>query len=133
MAARSDRFPWPSHYGHFRYFEARMKSHSRVAGFTAVGDGVYDITRDNGGVLRVFVCECYAFGVAELLEVQEQLGSVNAVIINSAWCGYTKAAREHGRAEKIGLFTIAEFMGALGRQDFWNYETPSEKPRHAGG
>jgi hypothetical protein len=77
----------------------------------------------------VFICECYSFGVAQYIEAQSQLGHVDAVIINSNWCGYTKDARDHGRAERVGVFTIAEFMGALGQEDFWNYQTPAERER----
>ena len=129
MAARSDAFPWPSHYGHFRFFEDRMKSHSRVANIASADNGIYELTRDSGQVLRVFICECYSFGVAQFIEAQNQLGHVDVVIINSNWCGYTKDARAHCRAAQVGLFTIAEFMGALGQEDFWNYQTPAEGER----
>ena len=73
--------------------------------------------------------ECYSFGVAQFIDVQNQLGHVDVVIINSNWCGYTKDAREHCGAAQVGLFTIAEFMGALGQEDFWNYQTPAERER----
>ncbi|MBX5219585.1 hypothetical protein HJC04_04505 [Rhizobium sp. NLR8a] len=129
MAARSEAFPWPSHYGHFRFFEDRMKGHSRVANLASAGNGIYELTRDTGQVLRVFICECYSFGVAQFIDVQNQLGDVDVVIINSNWCGYTKDAREHCRASQVGLFTIAEFMGALAREDFWNYQIPAERER----
>ncbi len=129
MAARSDAFPWPSYYGHFRFFEDRMNKHGRVTSLAPAGNGVYELTRDTGQVLRVFICECYSFGVAQFIEVQSQLGHVDVVIINSNWCGYTKDAREYCRSAHVGLFTIAEFMGSLGREDFWNYRTPSERER----
>lgn len=127
MVAHSEIFPWPSHYGHFRYFEAQMKKHGRVADLTAQGDGVYQLTRTQGETLRVFICECYAFGVAEYMETIENIGEVDVVIINSAWCGYTPDAKFHCRESNVGLFNIGEFMGALHREDFWCYLTDTEK------
>lgn len=87
MPAHSEHFPWPSHYGHYKYFEGQMNRHGKVASLTAEGNGVYQLTRSRGDTLRVFICECYVFGVAEYIETIEQLGRLNAVIINSAWCG----------------------------------------------
>lgn len=130
MPAHSENYPWPSHYGHFNFFESRMRSHGRVRNCTPVGGGVYELTRNNGEVLRVFICECYAYGVAEYLETIENLGSVDVAIINSAWCGYTDEVKFHCRDLQVGVFTIGEFMGALNRVDFWNYFTEDQEERY---
>jgi len=127
MVAHSEHFPWPSHYGHFNYFEAQMKKHGRVADLTAQGGGVYDLTRTQGDTLRVFICECYAFGVAEYMETVEKLCDINIVIISSAWCVYTPDAKLHCRESNVGLFKIGEFMGALHLDDYWLYLTDGEK------
>lgn len=127
MVEHSETFPWPSHYGHFNYFETQMRSHGRVAELTAQGGGVYELTRTQGDTLRVFICECYAFGVAEYMETVENIGEVDVVIINSAWCGYTPDAKFHCRESNVGLFKIGEFMGALHRDDYWLYITDAEK------
>lgn len=127
MTAHSETFPWPSHYGHYIYFEAQMKKHGKVASLTAQGGGVYDLTRTHGDTLRVFICECYAFGVAEYMETVERLGNMDVVIINSAWCGYTPDAKFHCQESNVGLFKVGEFMGALHRDDYWSYLTDDEK------
>lgn len=127
MTAHSTTFPWPSHYRHFNYFEAQMKKHGKVASLTAHGSGVYDLTRIQGDTLRIFICECYAFGVAEYMETIENLGHVEVVIINSAWCGYTPDAKLHCRESNVGLFKIGDFMGALHSDDYWQYLTEVEK------
>lgn len=126
MPAHSEKFPWPSHYGHFCFFEERMNSHRGVASLENHGDGLYEITRRNGTRLKVFICECYAFGVAQYLETVENLGALDAVIINSAWCGYSLDAKHLCRDKKVGLFTIRDFMAALNRNDFWNYLNEDE-------
>lgn len=127
MSAYSDTFPWPSHYGHYNYFETQMRTHGKIASLTARGGGVYDLARTQGDTLRVFICECYAFGVAEYMETVETLGNLDVVIINSAWCGYTPNAKFHCRESNVGLFMIGEFMGALHRKDFWLYLTEGQK------
>ncbi len=127
MTAHSEHFPWPSHYGHFNYFEAQMTKHGKVADLTAQGGGVYELTRTQGDTLRVFICECYAFGVAEYLETVENIGKIDVVIINSAWSGYTQDAKAHCCESNVGLFKIGEFMGAMHRDDYWRYLTDKEK------
>lgn len=127
MPAHSETFPWPSHYGHYNYFESQMKKHGKVASLTAEVGGVYSLTRTQGDTLRVFICECYAFGVAEYMETVERLGDMDVVIINSAWCGYTPDAKFYCRESNVGLFKIGEFMGALNRDDYWRYLTDGEK------
>ncbi len=127
MSAYSDTFPWPSHYGHYNYFETQMKAHGKIFSLTAQGGGVYDLVRTQGDTLRVFICECYAFGVAEYMETVERLGHIDVVIINSTWCGYTPDAKFHCRESNVGLFKISEFMGALHRKDYWLYLTNDQK------
>jgi hypothetical protein len=127
MTGHSQNFPWPSYYGHYDFFEGQMGKHGRVAALTPQGNGVYELTRARGDNLRVFICECYAFGIAEYIETVEQLGPINAAIINSAWCGYSPDAKRHCREESVGLFKIGEFMGALNRDDYWNYLTEYEQ------
>ena len=126
MAAHSETFPWTSHYGHYKHFEAQMNKHCRVASLTAKGDGVYELTRTQGDTLRVFICECYAFGLAQYMETVDQLGKIDVVIINSAWCGYTPDAKRNCRESKVGLFKIGEFMAALHHNDYWSYLTDKE-------
>lgn len=120
MAAFSEVFPWPNSYGHYNFFEQRMKGHGRVGGYSGKGQGVYEVKRD-GGTLRVFICDCYAFGVAQYMEAVGHLGKLDAVVINSNWCGYSDEVKLHCNMERVGVFTIGEFMGALNRPDFWNY------------
>lgn len=126
MSAYSDTFPWPNSYGHYNFFETQIKTNAKVVSLTARDGGVYDLARKQGDTLRVFICECYAFGIAEYMETVERLGHINVVVINSAWCGYTPDAKFHCRNAKVGLFKIGEFMGALHRKDYWLYLTESQ-------
>ncbi|GGX85482.1 hypothetical protein [Vogesella alkaliphila] len=127
MPAHSELFPWPSYYGHFNFFEDRMMSHDDVKSLERMGNGLYALQRQNGETLRIFICECYAFGVAEYLEAVENFGALDAVIINSAWCGYGPETKRYCRDKRVGLFFIRDFMAALNRNDFWNYLNEGER------
>ncbi len=121
MPAHSQDFPWPSYYGNYYFFETRMRAHNCVTNIEPLGNGLYTVTRDAGQPLQVFICECYSFGVAEYFESIEKLGPLDAVIINSNWCGYTYEAKRLCREQKVGLLKIGDFMAALNRQEFWTY------------
>ncbi|MGQ0661528.1 hypothetical protein [Sphingosinicella sp.] len=129
MPAHSEYFPWPSYYGHFDFFEQRMRSHNRVRNLENLGDGRYRLTKTDGSVLEVFVCECYSFGAAEYLETTSNLGRLDAIIISSNWCGYTVDAKAECRRDRVGLFDIRDFMAALNRRDFWTYLSDWDQER----
>lgn len=129
MSAHSNIFPWPSYYGHFNFFEQRMRAHSQVRDLDALGDGRYRLTKTNGAVLEVFICECYSYGCAEYVETTEKLGKLDVIIISSNWCGYTDDLKIECRGDRVGLFDIRDFMAALNRPDYWAYLNDWEKER----
>lgn len=127
MVAHSQIFPWPSYYGNYEYFERQIGNHDQVEVLTRQSSGIYDLERTQGDTLRIFVCECYAFGIAEYIETTQKIGEVDAVIINSAWCGYSPEAKQHCRSAQVGLYKIGDFMAALRRVDYWNYLSERER------
>ena len=127
MPAHNDSFPWMSYYGNYRFFEDCMSTHSKVSNVRNTGDGLYDIGLKDGRTLTVFVCECYSYGIAEYQESVEKLGPLNAVVINSNWCGYSMDVKLSCQEREVGVFDIKGFMAALNRHDFWNYLTKDEK------
>lgn len=129
MPASNSDFPWMSHYGHYKFFEERMTSHSRTLNLAALEGGLYELERDYGDTLRVFICECYSYGIAEYFETSDNHDALNAIIINSNWCGYTDEAKLHCIEQQVGLFTIKEFMAALNKPDFWTYLSAEQKER----
>ena len=133
MPAKSEKYPWPSHYGHFRFFEDRMRTHHAVASLDSLSGGFYGLTLKDGRVLRTFICECYSFGVAEYIEMVEKCGPVNLIVINSAWCGYTYEAKLYCKEQRIGLFKVGDLMAALRRYDFWDYLNEQERESLAKG
>jgi hypothetical protein len=104
-----------------------MRGHSRITGIKSDGNGIYDLALASGGSMRIFICECYSFGVAEYVETIEKLGQLDAIVVNSAWCGYTLDAKRTARSNKVGLYKIADFMAALNKPKVWDYLNDSEK------
>lgn len=130
MPAHSDTFPWPSSYGHYDFFEQRMAGHDKVASvIRGEGEGLYEILRSQGDSMRVFVCECYAFGIAQYMETLERLGRLDAVVVNSAWCNYSIEAKRHARKSQVGLYKVGEFMAALNRSKHWEHLSALEESR----
>lgn len=127
MPAHSNEFPWPSFYGHFQFFENAMLSHRCVTEIGGLGEGLYRIERPFGKPLLVFVCQCYSFGVAEYIETINKLGSLDAIVIDSAWCGFTFDAKRMCYNEKVGLFQLPQLMGALNKEEIWTYLTEDER------
>lgn len=121
MPAHSNEFPWPSYYGHFKFFEEKIKYHSAVKSLSGGEGGVYVVGRHIGDDLRVFVCDCYSFGYAEFIDTVTRLGGVDAIVVNSTWCGYTMDAKKAAYERRIGVFRLRDFMASLNKRDVWTY------------
>jgi hypothetical protein len=127
MSAHNDTFPWMSYYGNYRFFESRIQSHNRVTGIINIGNGLYEVMLVDGRKLKTFICECYSYGIAEYFESVEKLGHLDAVIINSNWCGYSMQAKLHCTKQNVGLFNVGSFMAALNIKNYWEYLTKDEE------
>ncbi|BCJ09498.1 hypothetical protein PRtIB026_A08750 [Pseudomonas sp. RtIB026] len=131
MSAQNKSFPWMSHYEEYNFFEERMREHSKVSSLKNIQDGLYELTLRNGSTLKVFICECYSYGVAEYEETIQKLGHLDAIIINSNWCGYSADAKLYCRKRSVGLFKIRDFMAALNLTRHWEYLTDYEREKLA--
>lgn len=98
-----------------------MRGHSRIKSLIGDGNGIYDLALNAGGSMRIFICECYSFGVAEYIETIDKLGPLDVIVINSAWCGYTLDAKRTSRSNNVGLYKIGDFMAALNKPEIWGY------------
>lgn len=127
MAANSDNFPWMNYYGNYNFFEQRMNEHAKVNSIVKLNPSLYNIELTDGKKLKVFICECYSFGIAEYIESCQNYGNLDAVIISSAWCGYSLDVKRHCMSEHVGIYNIAGFMAAINKDNFWTYLTSSEK------
>ncbi|MDA8480758.1 hypothetical protein NNO04_18875 [Citrobacter sp. Awk 4] len=129
MPAENNKFPWLSYYRNYNFFEQRMREHSKVVSCENINIGLYNIRLTDGKTLKVFICECYAFGTAEYVESCENYGELNAVVISSNWCGYSLDIKRDCMQNNVGIFNIGGFMAAINRDMFWTYMTEYEKER----
>ena len=127
MPAHNSEFPWLSYYGNYSFFERVIAAHDKVSKVNNTGVGLYNISLCDGRMLKVFICECYAFGGAEYYETVQKVGPVDAIIINSNWCGYSFDLKISCMDQKVGIFDINGFMGAINKINFWEYMTEWEK------
>jgi len=118
-----------SYYGNYNFFEQRMREHSKVNVIRSVTPSFYHIELTDGRVIRTFICECYSFDVAEYIEVCQELGEVDAVVISSNWCGYSPGVKRHCMNEEVGIYDISGFMAAINKKNYWEYLTKGEKEK----
>ncbi|WP_336026043.1 hypothetical protein [Acinetobacter pittii] len=128
MPAANNDFPWMSYYGNYNSFKRKIKFHDKVVKVVDIdaANGLFDIVQENR-TLRIFICECYSFGVAEYEEALEKFENLDAIIINSTWCSYTPDVKEYCKEQRVGVFNLAEFFGAINLLNFWNYVAPNER------
>lgn len=129
MPAHNENFPWMSYYGNYNFFEQRMRKHTKVNSIERVDPSVYNIDLTNGRKVKVFICECYSFDIAEYIELCENYGPLDAVVISSNWCGYSLDVKRHCMMEQVGVFDTAGFMAAINKDEYWNYLTKNERER----
>ncbi len=129
MPAHNAIFPWLSYYGNYKFFEDRMTEHSKVSKVAHLDTGLYAVHLLDGRLIKVFICECYAFSDAEYIEVVEKYGPINAVVISSNWCGYDFETKLTRMEEGVGVFDIKGFMAAVNFRNYWEYMTEWEKDR----
>lgn len=127
MPAHNQNFPWMSYYGNYNFFEQCMHKHTEVNSIERVNPGVYNIVLTGGRELKIFICECYSFDTAEYMELCENYGPIQAVIISSNWCGYSLDVKHHCMTDEVGVFNIAGFMAAINRSEYWTYLTEYER------
>ena len=74
MPAENEEFPWLSYYKNYDYFEEIIKNHNKIKSIQNIGIGLYEITLSRDKKLRLFICDCYSFGMAEYYETIGNLG-----------------------------------------------------------
>jgi hypothetical protein len=104
-----------------QFFRNAIGSHSAVTSITDRGDNVFVIERKSHAPVVVFLTDIYTVGMADLVDAMTRIPDLSCVVTVSNWNGYTRAAKEHGIQNRVGVFLIAEFMGALNRDSHWEY------------
>jgi hypothetical protein len=109
-----------------QFFRKAIGKHSAVASVTDRGENVFVIDRNVHPPVVVFLTDVYTVGLADLLDAMDKIPDLNCIVTASNWNGYTRAAKEHGLQLQVGIFLIGEFLGALNRNDHWEYVKHNE-------
>lgn len=130
MPAHNQNFPWLSYYENYHFFEQRLQEHTQISRWQSLDTGVYEITLSSNKSLKIFICECYIYGVAEYTETMQNLEDIDIIVINSNWCGYTDEVKFFCRDRQIGIFNIRDFMAALNQPNYWLYLSESDRQKY---
>jgi len=66
-----------------------------------------------GHVHVASLVEIYTVGVSDVEEIRSEDRDADSLVVTSNWHSYTQEAKDHARADSIGLFTFREFMKAV--------------------
>lgn len=127
MPAANEEFPWLSYYENYDYFEQMVKKHNKIKSIQNIDIGLYEITLARNKKLRLFICDCYSFGMAEYYETIGNFGDLDIIVIGSLWCSYTMDLKSYCMSNKIGLFKPKDFMAAIHNKQYWEYMNESEQ------
>lgn len=112
-----------------QFFRNAIATHSAVESLVDRGENVFVINRKTHSPVVVFLTDVYTVGIADLIDAMARIPDLNCIVTISNWNGYTRAAKEHGVQNRVGVFLFAELMGALNRDDHWAYVKHDEHGR----
>jgi hypothetical protein len=116
------------HYSILPFLEKSLNSHSLVQSIQRVDDDdfyIYFIQR-NGGLrsLYVVLSDDYSFNDYSLITRHRILNNGGFILVArpEAYC------RSRSEPEfQLGIGKIGKLLGALNRDDYWNYEPPTKE------
>ncbi|WP_342536518.1 hypothetical protein [Sporosarcina sp. FSL K6-3508] len=104
------------------FLEDRLRSHSKVEEYKKISDYYYLIKRRPGlRNIKLLITDLYTIGMADFIEQKNNYPEMNAMLTISSWNGYTPSVKNEAKKEQIGIFVLAEFLGAINFDEFWNY------------
>ncbi|WP_270179825.1 hypothetical protein [Alkalihalobacillus sp. CinArs1] len=112
-----------------QYFLGAIGRHNKVRKIEQVEEQLFKITKTNGRKVLVHLTNIYTVSEAEVIEIMSSHNHIDAIVTISTWNSYSVSGKDVAKANKIGLFLIDEFMGALNFEgnQFINYLTPYQR------
>lgn len=115
------------HYSIKPFIESALKSHFAVEGFELIDNDeyfIYKVYRRKGmSEVIIVLSDDYYFGSASLQKKPDILKDGGFFLI-----ARPEASGYEGNEplEKLGVGKIGKLLGALNKEDFWNYEPPKK-------
>ncbi len=112
-----------------QYFLDAIGGHNKVRKIEQVEEQLFKITKTNGRKVLVHLTNIYVVSEAEVIEIMSSHNHIDAIVTISTWNSYSVNGKEVAKANKIGLFLMDEFMGALNFEGnlFINYLTAYQR------
>lgn len=117
----------------------RPESMNKLIQYLGTSKAVANVKRESGQVvniervkhspLRAFMTNVYIVSLANVHEILNEAGELDAIVTMSAWNGYTSEAKDFCIEQNIGLFKFKEFLGAIyyDGNRYLNYISPDER------
>lgn len=103
------------------FFRSVLQTHSSVERYSCAGDHIYHVKRKAGSDVEVYLTNLYTIGIADYVDIRSRFPDVNCIVVASMWNSYTSDAKKMAVADRIGMFDIKEFMGAINYEALWKY------------
>lgn len=110
-----------------RFFEQAMRNHHIVEKITKLDDSYYEISRYGLSTIRVFVSNYYALSLSDYYDIKDEFQDIDCLITISNWNSVTEDAYVQGKWNRVGVFTMGEFMGAINLERPYRYIRPIDR------
>ncbi|SKB01327.1 hypothetical protein [Sporosarcina newyorkensis] len=112
-----------------KYFLNAIGRHDKVQKIEQIEEQLFKISKTNGRNISVHLTNIYIVSEAEVIDIMSGHDHIDAIVTISNWNSYSESGKEIAKANKIGLFLMNEFMGALNFEGnfFIDYLTPWQR------
>ena len=100
-----------------------LSSNKRVKTIKQLSDQEFEIEKENGSTLLIYLTNIYIVSLADVHEILSVNRNVQAIVTMSAWNSYSPEAKDFCLTQEIGLYKFKEFLGAIyyDGKSFLNY------------
>ncbi len=96
------------------FFHKIISGHTAVSEFNEVDEDIYEIKRTNERpAIRVLVVDIYVVSEADIFEILSENLNLDCILLIGFNNNYSNSAKELAKSERIGLFDVTEFRGAI--------------------
>lgn len=114
-----------------RFVKSRLDFHQHVDSYDDVSTEesyIFNIKRRFGlSDLVVVLSDCYFFGDFEYLLQSSELMDGGFILVAKPEAHFSNNTQINKPEDKIIIGKIGILLGALNKEDFWNYEKPKQK------
>lgn len=113
------------------FIKKYLANHSFIKKMEQLNNAIFLVSLKDGRSLKVFVTNTYYFTEYTFNKVLTVDPNIDTIICSNPYASYSIDAKVLCIREKIGLFSLNEFMGAIGKQgqDFLNYLLKEERQK----